>query len=72
MTETIVVAFDRAAYNQGQNAQFNPAFEVDGVAFTLVAKGPGGVALNLEAARKNENKEQTDDQRDMDDRQRSG
>ena len=35
--------FDRAAYNQGKNAQYNFAVEEE-IAQTIVAKGPGGVA----------------------------
>ena len=36
------IAFDRAAYNQGQNAQYNFSIEEE-LAQTIVAKGPGGV-----------------------------
>lgn len=43
---TTVVAFDRAAYNQGENAKYNPAIDDSGIASTVVAKGPGGVCLN--------------------------
>ncbi len=35
---------DRAAFNQGQNAQFNIGIDDSGIAHTLVAKGPGAVA----------------------------
>ena len=35
------IAIDRAAYNQGQNAQYNFSVEEE-LAQTLVAKGPGG------------------------------
>ena len=38
-----VVAFDRAAFNQGQNAQYNPQFFEDGTNPTLIARGPNGV-----------------------------
>lgn len=38
-----VVAFDRAAFNQGQNALYSPQFYTDGTEPTLVAKGPSGV-----------------------------
>ena len=41
--EPQVVAFDRAAFNQGQNALYSPQFYTDGTAPTLVAKGPSGV-----------------------------
>ena len=37
-----VIAFDRAAYNQGQNAQYDFSVEEE-LAQTIVAKGPGGV-----------------------------
>lgn len=42
--EREVVAFDRAAFNQGQNAQYTPQYYTDGTVPTLVAKGPSGVA----------------------------
>ena len=38
-----VVAFDRASFNQGQNARFEPQFFEDGTMPTLIARGPGGV-----------------------------
>lgn len=38
-----VVAFDRAYFNQGQNAQYDPQFFEDGTVPTLVARGPSGV-----------------------------
>ncbi len=37
-------AIDRAAYNQGQNAQFDISIKDDGVMQTVVAKGPNAVA----------------------------
>ena len=40
-----VIALDRAFYNQGQNAQYEPQFYTDGTVPTLVAKGPGAVAV---------------------------
>ena len=42
--ERDVVAIDRAAYNQGQNALYEPQFYTDGTTSTLVAKGPSAVA----------------------------
>ena len=39
--QTPAIAFDRAAYNQGQNAQYNFSVEEE-LAQTIVAKGPGG------------------------------
>ena len=44
----LVVAIDRAAYNQGQNAQFDIGVSEDGIAHTLVAKGPGAVCYAIE------------------------
>lgn len=38
------IALDRAAYNQGANAQYKPQFIQDGTVPTLIAKGPGAVA----------------------------
>ena len=42
--ESEVVAIDRAAFNQGQNALYEPQFYTDGTTSTLVAKGPSAVA----------------------------
>ena len=44
--QTPAIAFDRAAYNQGQNAQYNFSVEEE-LAQTIVAKGPGGVMQTL-------------------------
>ena len=41
----MIFALDRAAYNQGQNAQFNIGVEENGPAFTVLAKGPGAVCI---------------------------
>ena len=38
-----VIALDRAFYNQGQNALYEPQFYEDGTVPTLVARGPGAV-----------------------------
>ena len=38
-----VIAIDRAAFNQGKNAQYDIGISEDGVAQTVVAKGPGAV-----------------------------
>ena len=38
------IAIDRAAFNQGQNAQYEPQFYTDGTVATLVARGPSAVA----------------------------
>lgn len=40
----LVVEMDRAAYNQGKNAQFDIGISENGIAHTAVAKGPGAVA----------------------------
>ena len=37
----VVVSLDRASYNQGKNAQFDIGISEDGVAHTVIAKGPG-------------------------------
>lgn len=37
------VYFDRAMYNQGINAAYVPYVSTDGIAATMVAKGPGGM-----------------------------
>lgn len=37
------VFLDRAAYNQGQNAQYKPQITQDGVASSMVARGPAAV-----------------------------
>lgn len=38
-------AIDRAAFNQGMNAQYDISIDDSGIAQTLVAKGPGAVAI---------------------------
>lgn len=40
-------AIDRAAYNQGENAQYNIGIDDSGIAQTLVAKGPGAVCYGV-------------------------
>lgn len=50
-TDRHVVAFDRASFNQGQNAQYDPQFYEDGIMPTLIAKGPGGVCHENKAYR---------------------
>jgi site-specific DNA-cytosine methylase len=42
------IAIDRAFYNQGQNALYEPQAYEDGTVPTLVAKGPGAVCFNAE------------------------
>ena len=44
-----LVILDRAAYNQGQNAQFDPGIDGEtGKAFTVIAKGPGAVCYAVD------------------------
>ena len=43
-----VIAFDRAAFNQGQNAQYDFEVTDSGVNSTLVARGPSGVAYGFD------------------------
>lgn len=40
-----MVVLDRAAFNQGENAQFNPYIETTDVTPPLVARGPHAVAV---------------------------
>ena len=44
------VVIDRAFFNQGQNAKFDPAIYTDGTVPTLVARGPAAVATTELAA----------------------
>lgn len=39
-----VIAIDRAAFNQGENAQYDIGISENGIAQTVVAKGPGAAA----------------------------
>ena len=41
--DPLVIAIDRAAFNQGENAQFQFQVDLGGVAQTVVARGPGAV-----------------------------
>lgn len=43
----VVYAIDRAAFNQGQNAQYKIQVDENGIAHTLVAKGPGAVCVPI-------------------------
>jgi site-specific DNA-cytosine methylase len=43
-TTECVVALDRASFNQGINAQYDIGVDENGIAQTVVAKGPGAVA----------------------------
>ena len=42
------IVLDRAFYNQGQNAQYDPQFYQDGTVPTIVAKGPSAVCHKQE------------------------
>jgi DNA (cytosine-5)-methyltransferase 1 len=44
--QCVVVSTDRAAFNQGRNAQYQPGYDETGTAFTVVAKDPGAVAVD--------------------------
>lgn len=48
VVEKNVIAFDRSAYNQGENAKFNIGIDENGIAHSLVAKGPGGVCYAVD------------------------
>lgn len=39
------IVLDRAFFNQGQNAKYDPQFYTDGICPTLVAKGPAAVQI---------------------------
>ena len=41
-----VIAIDRAAFNQGENALYEPKISEDGINSTLTAKGPSAVCQN--------------------------
>lgn len=43
-----VIAIDRAAFNQGENAKYDIGINEDGVAQTVVAKGPGAVCAGFQ------------------------
>ena len=44
--DQFVIAIDRAAFNQGENAQYDPRISDDGINSTLTAKGPSAVCQN--------------------------
>lgn len=48
-TPMLIVEMDRAAYNQGKNAQFDIGISENGIAHTVVAKGTGAVAYPCES-----------------------
>lgn len=45
----LIVEMDRASYNQGKNAQFDIGISENGIAHTVVSKGPGAVAYPCES-----------------------
>lgn len=45
--EVVCYSLDRAAYNQGINAQYDIGIDDSGTAHTLVAKGPGAVCYGI-------------------------
>ena len=44
----VVIALDRASYNQGKNAQFDIGIDESGTAQSLIAKGPGAVCYSVD------------------------
>ncbi len=42
----VCYSIDRAAFNQGQNAQYKIGIDSSGISYTLVAKGPGAVCYS--------------------------
>ncbi len=45
--QAIIYTIDRAAFNQGENALYEPRISDDGINSSLVAKGPGAVTYKL-------------------------
>ena len=45
--DQFVCALDRASFNQGINAQYDPKISEDGINSTLTAKGPGAVCESV-------------------------
>lgn len=41
--QAVVIAIDRAAFNQGENAKYDIGIDKTGIAQTVVAKGPGAI-----------------------------
>lgn len=44
--DQFVCSLDRASFNQGVNAQYDPKISEDGISSTLTAKGPSAVCFN--------------------------
>ena len=51
VVEREVIAIDRAYFNQGQNAQYEPQYLTDGTNQTLVARGASGVCYSVDQVR---------------------
>ena len=47
ITDYTAIVLDRAFYNQGQNALYEPQYYVDGIVPPIVAKGPSAVAYGI-------------------------
>lgn len=47
--EGVVLAIDRAAFNQGENAKYDFQISGGGTAQTIVARGPGAVCYRLQS-----------------------
>ena len=52
--EFVVFSIDRAAFNQGKNAQYDIGIDERGIAQTVVAKGPGAVCYEIGNGQVNE------------------
>lgn len=55
--QTVIYTIDRAAFNQGENALYEPRISDDGINSTLVAKVPGAVAYGVDCRNVKENEE---------------
>lgn len=55
--QAVIYSIDRAAFNQGENALYEPRISDDGTNSTLVAKGPGAVAYGIDCRNFKENEE---------------
>ena len=44
----LVIALDRAAFNPGENAQYDPGIDESGKHYSLVARGPGAVCYAVD------------------------
>lgn len=45
--EFVIIAIDRAAFNQGQNAKYDIGIDESGIAQTVVARGPSAVCYEI-------------------------